>query len=727
MKKIIFASLPFILFANIKTITYQGLIHISPVTANTIISVHPGDEYNIKKIDESIKKLYETGYFKKIKVDYTNDKLTFICQEKPIISRLEFENLSEELKKLLKEQNILPKKGEIYKKETFEKLKDFIEQYYLAKKYFNTYINIEKTYISPTKLYIKVIIVKGKKIDIKEVNFYGAKQIDKSDLIDLTENQPKTFWSFLPIFNSGELNVFKLPEDKNNIQNYYFNLGYMDSKVSMPLAKANIDDYKAVIDYKIHEGKRYKVKKINIDYPKNIKVKTPELELKPDKYFNVSALREDLKNITHAFQNIGYAYVKVFPEIKKKGEFAFITYKVIPGKIVYIRNVTISGNTKTLDRVIRRNIFIAPGDKYSYQNITDSKYALQRTGYLEDVKIEEKKVSDNQIDLNVKVKEGLSGTLKAGISYGSYSKFGVSFSITEKDIFGSGQKLSASADLSATSKTYAFSLYNPRVFDSKFSMNTSIFNSEFQGISYTSKKKGFTLGIGKMLSRNLNSNITYGFTKTELTNYDQNLTYLKPTSTKSYVIGSIRYNSTDNYYFPTLGMNAGTSVEYAGIGGDEKFIKTIGSFKYFYPLKNSTYETYAVLKYRIKAGAIKNNGYLPIDEKFYLGGIGSVRGFASYSISPKDSNGNYIGGKYEFITGPEISTPINRKIKLWASAFVDYGAVGENSLNISRASAGVAINWITPVGPLTLVFAKPIKKEEGDNTKTFDFSIGASF
>jgi outer membrane protein insertion porin family len=727
MKKII-AFVPFLLLANINQIDYQGLIHISPITANTIITIHKGDEFDVKKIDESIKKLYETGYFKTIKADYTNNKLTFICQEKPIISKLEFENLSEDLKKLLKEQNIMPKKGEIYRKETFEKLKDFIEQYYLAKKYFNTYINIEKTYITPTKLAIKIIIVKGKKVDIKDVNFYGAKQIDKSDLIDQIENQPKTFWSFLPFFNSGELNIFKLPDDRNNIQNYYFNLGYMDAKVQMPLAKVNMDNYKSIIDYKIYEGIRYKIKKVSIDYPKNIKVQLPKLELKPGKYFNISALREDIQNLKHAFQNEGYAYVKVYPEIKKEGSFASITYKVIPGEIVYIRNVTISGNTKTLDRVIRRNIFIAPGDKYSYQDITDSKYALQRTGYLEDVKFEEKKVSNNLIDLNIKVKEGLSGTLKAGISYGSYSKFGVSFSITEKNIFGSGQKLSANADLSAKSKTYSLSLFNPRVFDSKYSMNTSIFNNEFEGLSYTSKKRGFTIGAGKMLSRNLSTNVTYGYTKTKLTDYDETeLNYLKSSSSKSYIIGSIGYDSTDNYYFPTLGMQARASLEYAGLGGDERFTKTIGSFKYFYPLKDSTYKTYAVLKYRIKAGAIKDNGYLPIDEKFYLGGIGSVRGFSSYTISPKDKNDNYIGGKYEFITGPEISTPINRKIKLWASAFIDYGAVGEKSLDISRASAGIAINWITPVGPLTLVFAKPIKKEDNDDIKTFDFSLGTSF
>jgi outer membrane protein insertion porin family len=622
----------------------------------------------------------------------------------------------------------MPKKGEIYKKESFEKLKDFIREYYLAKGYFNTYINVEKKYITLTKLDIKVVIVKGKKVDIEKVNFYGAKQVKKSDLIDEIENQPKTFFSFLPFFNSGELKIFKLLEDRQNIQNYYFNLGYMDAKVQMPLAKVDLSDYKSTIDYKIFEGKRYKIKKVTIDYPKNIKVKLSEFNLKPNKYFNISALRKDLENIKHAFQNEGYAYVKVFPDIKKEGNFANVIYRVIPGEIVYIRNVIISGNNKTLDRVIRRNIFVAPGDKYSYQNLIDSQYALQRSGYLEDVKIEKKRVSNNQIDLNVKVKDGLSGSLRAGISYGSYSKFGFNFAISEKNVFGSGQSISANADVSAKSSTYSFSLYNPRLFDSMYSMNASIFKSSFEGLSYTSKKRGFSLGIGKKLSRYVRCNVTYGFTHTKLSNYDKNeLDYLKSESKKSYILTSINYNSTDNYFFPTLGKKAYATVEYAGIGGDEKFIKTVAGFKYFYPLKNSTYETYAVLKYRFTVGAIKDNGYLPIDEKFYLGGIGSVRGFSSYTISPRDKDGNYIGGKYELITGPEISTPINLKSRLWASVFLDYGAVGENRLNITRSSTGIALNWVTPVGPLTFVYARALKREDGDDTRRFDFSIGTSF
>jgi outer membrane protein insertion porin family len=580
--------------------------------------------------------------------------------------------------------------------------------------------------LNPLSIKLVISMKKGEKLTIKNVNFYGAKKINKNKLLDQTENRPKTFWSFLPLINDGTLNVYKLISDKETLQNYYLNLGFMDAYISDPLAKSNFDNYSAIIDYQIHEGIRYIVKKISIDYPKNIKVKLPQLNLKTDKYFNVSALREDIKNIQHAFANEGYAYAKVYPEIRKEKNEAFITYKVIPGEIVYIRNVIINGNTKTLDRVIRRDVFLAPGDKYSYKDLTDSKNALQRSGYLEDVKIEEKKVSSNKIDLIVNVKEGLSGSLKAGISYGSYSKLGFNFSVTERNVFGSGQSVSASADFSSVNKTYKISLLNPRIFDTKYSFNTSIFNTEFEGISYTSKQKGFTVGVGKQLNRFLGANITYGYTKTKLSDYDTT-EYIMPESTKSYIVSTLNFNNTDNYFFPTTGHKASLSIELAGLGGDEKYLKALGKYKFFYPLKDKTYKTFAVVKYRIITGAIFDYGYLPINEKFYLGGMRSVRGFSSYSISPKDNKGNKIGGKYELITGPEISTPISLKHKLWMSGFIDYGMIGENSLNIKKSSVGLSVDWISPMGPLSFIWAWPILKESGDDLQKFEFSIGASF
>ncbi len=723
MKKLLYLF-PTLLLANIDNIKYEGLIHISPVTTNTIISIKKGDKFNLKKIDKSIKSLYKTGYFQQIKAIKQNNTLIFKCKEKPSIFKVELSNFSEDLKKLLKENRLLPKRGEIYSKEKIDALKKFIKSYYSSKGYFNTIVNVEKKETN-SSIILKISLKKGKKLIIKDVNFYGA-HLAKSELIDQIENKPRTFWSALPFTNSGKLNLYKLIQDQQSLQNYYLNLGYMDAYVSTPLAYSNFDNYTAKIDFSIKEGKRYIIKKVSVNYPKNIKVKLPKLKLKPNKYFNVSALRKDLQDIKNAFANEGYAYAKVYPQIKKEKNLAIVTYKVIPGEIVYIRHVIINGNTKTLDRVIRRNIYLAPGDKYSYQNLIDSKNALRRSGYLEDVKIIEKKVSNNKIDLLINVKEGLSGSLRAGISYGSYTKFGFNFSISEKNVFGSGQSIKASADFSSVNKTYSLSLYNPRVFDSSYSLNTSVFNTTFDGISYTSEQKGFTLGVGKQLTRFTRTNITYGYTKTYLSDYSTT-EYIMPKSTKSYILTSLSYNNTDYYFFPTTGHKASLILEYAGIGGDEKYVKTIAKYKYFYPILDKTYKTVAVLKYRIIAGAIANNGYLPINEKFYLGGIRTLRGFSSYSIAPKDSEGNLIGGKYELITGPEISTPINLKKRLWLSAFIDYGAVGENRLDITRSSYGISIDWITPMGPLSFVWAWPIKYSKDDDLQRFEFSIGASF
>ena len=727
MKKIIFLLPALMLAQNIKQIKYKGLIHLSPQTANTLIKITPDSELNLTKVNESIKSLYKTGYFKTIKADYSNGILTFICLEKPTITKINTENLSQDLKKILKEQNLLPKRGEILNNEKLKKLKNFIENYYLAKGYFNTVVKTKIQPITQTKIILNIIIKKGKKVIIRKVNFFGS-TLPKSELESEIENKERTFWSFLPFFNSGTLKVFKLIEDRKNLQDFYMNLGYLDAKVSLPLAKTNLDSYFADIDYQIYQGPRYIVEKISFQYPKTIKVKLPELKLKTNKYFNISALRKDLEDIKHAFQNEGYAYAKVYPDIQKHKNKLYVTYVIYPGQIVYINNVIISGNNETLDRVIRRNVYLTPGSKYSYKDYIDTKYTLQRTGYLQNVKIIQKKVSKNKMDILIKVKEGLSGSLRAGISYGSYTKLGFNLALSKKNVFGSGQTISINADINSKTRNYSLSLFNPRVFDSLYSFNASIFNNTFEGISYDSKKRGFSVGVGKKLSRNLSANITYGYVKENLSNYDTTLDYLiKPNTTKSYIMTSLNYNDTDNYFFPTTGKIASISAEYAGIGGDQRYLKTLGEFKYFYPLTNKTYQTFAVLKFRTKVGYIKKIGYLPISDKFYLGGPRSVRGFNWYSISPEDSSGNKIGGRVEFIAGPEISTPLSLKNRVWLSGFIDYGAVGENKPNITRSSYGIQIDWVTPMGPLSLIWAWPIKSEKGDDLQKFEFNLGTSF
>ncbi|NPA11843.1 MAG: outer membrane protein assembly factor BamA [Epsilonproteobacteria bacterium] len=725
MKKAIIFFPLLALALTIQNIEYKGLIHISPISANAIIDIKKGDEFDIEKIDSSIKKLYKSGYFQTVAADINGSVLTFICHEKPTLAGIELINFSQDLEKLLKEQNLLPKRGNILNMQKLNELKKFIKSYYQAKGYFNTTLLSKTTPLPNNRVKLTLILKKGKQITIRKVKFYGAK-IDKDILYDEIENRPRTFWSILPFTNSGRLNLFKLIEDKQALQDFYYNLGYIDAKVSNPLAKINFDTDFADIEYKIKEGKRYIVKDIQINYPKNIKVKLPKFKLKKNKYFNVTALRKDIEDLKHAFEDLGYAYAKVFPQVEKDKNSVTIIYNVTPGNIFYIRNVIIKGNNKTLDRVIRRNIYLAPKDRYSYTDFKDSVNSLKRKGYLEGIKISKKRVSPNELDLIVSAKDGLSGTLRAGISYGTYTKLGFNLAISEKNVFGSGQSLSVSGDFSSVSRTYKLSLFNPRVLDTKYSLNTAIFNTSFEGVSYTSKQRGGYIGVGKKLNRFTSANITYGYVTTDLSDYNTT-EYIKPNSVKSYISLSLTYNNTDDYFFPTSGIKAAISSEFAGIGGDEKFIKTIAKAKYYYPITNKIYKTIAVLKYRMIAGKITDTGYLPINEKFYLGGAKTVRGFNWYSISPVDDEDNKIGGKYEFITGPEISTPLSTKSRLWLTGFIDYGAVGENKLNITRSSYGFELDWISPMGPISFIWAWPIHKEDGDDLQRFEFSLGASF
>ena len=327
----------------------------------------------------------------------------------------------------------------------------------------------------------------------------------------------------------------------------------------------------------------------------------------------------------------------------------------------------------------------------------------------------------------VKVKEGLTGSLRAGITWNSYSKLGFNLNVTERNVFGSGQSLSVDFEKSSATEKYSFTLKNPRVLDSEYFLSTTLYNSDFEGYSYDSTKQGIAITTGKKLTRHSSASITYGYEHLQLSNIeDDTILYDKEDSIKSYLKPAIGFNNTDDYWFPQHGMNLSASLEYAGVGGDQKFIKTKATAKFFYSLEDR-YDITTILKYKIQAGAIQENGYLPISEKFYLGGLGTVRGYDYGSISPKDASGDSIGGKRMMINSAEISVPVSIKKKMWLSAFIDNGRIGEDNLNIVRSSYGVSFDWITPIGPLNFTWAWPIDDKPGDDVRKFEFSIGSGF
>jgi len=719
--------------STVKEIRFESLIHISSEVAKEMIKIKEGDELDIEKVDSSIKILFKQGYFKDIWVTEESGVLTFHFREKPVIAKVDITGFgSGKEDEVLEAINI--HKGDIYDIKKIEAAKKQIIKYLEQDGFFDSIVEAKTEELNPGSLKLDLIVSKGENIIIKKINLCGAKKLDYDDFEPYIANKEKEFLGWLWGRNDGKLKVNELELDSFRIKDLYMKEGYLDATVSTPYLRAFYDGYFADLTYMISEGKVYRIRSIDIKLSEPvIKVQKlkEDMRVRVGKIFNIDKLRDDLKSIEKKIADLGYAYVRVYPDIKKdkKNAKADIIINVIPGQKVYINEVRISGNTRTIDRVIRREMYLSAGDLYSYTDLKDSTNALRRTGYFDSVTITKKKVADNRIDLLVKVEEAHTGSIIGGIGYGSYDGLLLNASVSDKNVFGSG--IEVGLDLDYSSKTTKGSLYfaNPRVFDSIYSLSGSIFNKTYELYEYDEDKKGLNLTIGRKFGRFIRGSISYELQESELSNVSDTLDtelYRIGKTIKSSIAPSVSYNSTDDYFLPRSGILASASFEFAGLGGDEKFLKNYYSFSYFYGLEDII-DYDLILRYKAKLSLAVDNGYLPVNEKFYMGGMKSVRGYKSGSLSPKNSSGDLVGGNRMFANSVEASIPLIKSAKMRMLFFLDYGMIGEDSFDINRAGTGTGIEWISPLGPIQLIYAFPIGSEEDDQTSSFEFTLGRRF
>ena len=718
---------------TIKQIKFDGLIHLSPSIAKEIMNIHKGDTLNIEVIDTGIKELYKQNYFKDIKVTEDNGVLTVTVVEKPVIANIDIAGIGENDQKTVKE-TLGIKKGEIYDEEKIKIAKLRIEKYYETKGYFNTVVETSTKELNKNSFALDIIINRGEKIVIKKVKLCGAKKFDYSDIRSTIANKQEEYLSWMWGFDDGEVRLSDLQYDSLRIKDYYLRHGYLDVRVSNPFLKAYMDSYSADLTYNISEGEQYNVNKIDITAPKGLldtKKIISNLHLSPGQMFSSKRLRDDMQTIENNVADLGYAFARVNPDVKtnKKKHTANINFIVYTGPKVYINDVRISGNTKTIDRVIRRDVYLAAGDLYNRTDLKDSKNALKRTGYFEDASIREIRVGENKVDLLVTVKEARTSSVGGGIGYGSSDGFLLNANLSDGNIFGSGMKAEVSIDRSDTQLGGKISLKNPRVFDSIYSLGGSVYRTNYNYTSYDQDIAGFNISIGRKFGRNWTGSLAYTLESSKLSNLSSTLNpslYTTDTTLKSSITPSISFNNTDDYYLPRRGISASLSTEFAGVGGDEKFLSTRGKFAYFYGFEDII-DYDLILRYKARFDYIVDNGYLPIGDKVYMGGISTVRGYASRSISPKNSSGDLLGGKMMLVNTVEISFPLIERLKLRGALFFDYGMTGEDSLNIKRAGTGITLEWVSPMGPINLIFASPLLKEAGDDTASFEFTMGRQF
>ena len=716
------------------------MVHISEPVALRMLGFEVGDEVDMKMIDDAIKKYFKQGYFNDVWVELDGSALTFFFKEKAIISQIELEGWKENDDEV-KDAVIQIKKGTLFNEKVLNDAKKRIIEAISQEGKIDSVVEVKKEYLENGSIKVTFIVNEGEEIIIEKLDYSGVYGLDPDDFNTVIANKEHEFMGWFWGQNDGKMSLRDLEYDNLRIRDLYMQFGYLDAIVDEPFVRVNFNHYTADMSYQIEEGDPYTIRKVSIYQAKNVIDETilrEIISLQEGEIFNIKSFRNDSERIKTLIADKSYAFVQVVPDLKKNKEdhTVEVVFKITPGDKVKIRNVVISGNTRTLDRIVRRELYLGPGDMYSLTDLRDSRNSLGRLGFFDGTTIEEKRVDNQTMDLVVKLKEAPTGNIQLGGGYGSYGGLLISIGVNDRNVWGSGINVGLKAEKSQTTESYSFNISNPRLNDSDFSGNFSVFHSMYDYNDYSVLTNGVSVGVGHRFSRFISGYIGYGYSGNAY-EFDSTIdlavtdTYYFEDYTKSGITVSAKWDDTDDFYLPRVGFDVSQSFEKTGIGADANYMKSRTNFGKYTGLEE--YVGFdAIFRYKARMNIVIDNGYIPLAEKFYMGGIGSVRGYESYSLSPTitDDNGivRRIGGEKTFSNSIELSLPLIPKAKMRIVTFVDWGFIGDDSItDISRGGYGAGLEWFSPVGPIQLMFANPLNEQPGDRPSSFEFTMGQRF
>lgn len=740
---------------TIKSIKYDGMVQISESVALRMLKFEIGDDVDDEMLDASIKAYHKQGYFEDIWVEIDKEgTLTYHFKEKPLISKIELKGWKENDSEAI-DTIIQIKVGSLYDEKKIEAAKGRIIEAINQESKIDSVVEITKELLENGSYKVTFLVNEGEEIIIEELLYSGTAGLDSDDFDEMIANKEREFMGWLWGRNDGKMKVADLEYDPLRIRDLYMQHGYLDIDVTEPFAKVNFDNYTADMSYQIKEGEVYNVSAIIIEQETNViddALIKEQIKLEIGKPFNVQTFRDDSQRIKTLIADLSYAFVQIVPDLKKDKQKreVDVVFKIMPGDKVKIRNVVISGNSRTLDRIIRRELYLGPGDMYSLTDLTDSRNSLGRLGFFDGNTIEEKRIDNSTMDLVVKVKEAPTGNIQLGGGYGSYGGLLVSVAVDDRNVWGSGIDVGVKAERSSLTSNYSFSISNPRLNDSDFSGNFSVYTSDYEYNDYAVLSDGFTTGIGHRFTRYISGHVGYGYSANSYEFDDTNSTldtFYFEDYAKSSITVSAKYDDTDDFYLPRKGVMLSQSVETAGISADANFVKSRTNFGAFRGLED-WFGFDVIARYKARLYYVKETGYLPVAERFYMGGIGSVRGYESYSLSPTIDNTDpaatedrRIGGDLTASNSFELSFPLVPKAKMRLVTYLDWGYISASgdalvsdtssspylANDISRGGFGAGLEWFSPVGPIQLMFSKPLAEEEGDKTAVFEFTMGQRF
>lgn len=724
------------------------------------IRSQPGTRLNEETVDNDIRAIYRMGFFDGVEAEVAEENglwvLTFHVVERPLIRELKIEGnkkLSrEDLEGALK---VRPKT--ILEPEKVRRGIEEAKKLYEKKGYLDARIDYTTKPVGENEVDLTYNVKEGKPIRIQKIVFEGVRAFSKRQLKAVMQTKEKWFLSFLT--GAGNLDNEVLKTDVERLTAFYYDHGYIDVRIDEPVVERVESGLQVTI--KIDEADQYRVGAVDIggDLLPDMTKARDRLGLKTGEIFRTSKLRDDITALTEVYGDQGYAFVNVTPDtaVGRAEKTVDVTYKVSKGPEVYIDKIEITGNTKTRDKVIRRELELDEQQRFSGSKLRRSQERLRRLGFFEDVNITTRKAeSEDRLDLLVDVKEASTGAFSAGAGVASGESFLFNLRLSEINLFGRGQRLVLNADFGAIQRNFSLDFTEPYFLDTQLTAGVSLFNWELIFDEFTRGGTGasirtlypFTaLGWNSLAGYSLQDTrmgLEYRIEDAEISDVSANAaTVIKAeqgTSLTSSLIPRIFRDTRNHPFDPTAGSLQDLSFEFAGLGGESKFIKAEARARFYYPFwKSPTFGTFT-----FSTGG--NFGYglgysgrreLPLFERYFPGGINSVRGFQILSLGPRnvvtDEFGNIlrrdpIGGSQQLIFNNEIIFPIVESLGVKGVVFFDAGNAFSAAQGIDmgemRLAAGTGLRWLSPIGPLRIEIGFPINPRVGDDKQAVMFSFG---
>ncbi len=740
----------------IKDIRVEGLQRTEAGTIFTYLPVQAGDVMSDEKATQAIKSLYNTGFFKDVRIEADGDVLVVTVQERSAIAKIDFSGNksfpSDKMTEGLKQIGI--SEGLIFDKSQLDRAEQEIKRQYLAQGKYGATV---KTVVSPlerNRVAVRFEIEEGIVAKIRDINIVGNNVFTTEDLraeFLLTTPNWMSWWN-----KDDQYSKQKLTADLETLKSFYMNQGYLEFSIDSTQVAISPDKQDIYITVNVTEGEKYTISDVKLAG----ELQVPEEDLKPlvkiskGDTFNRQLVTETSKAISDRLGNEGYAFsnVNAIPEINKQDHTAAFTFFVDPGKRVYVRRINLTGNTRTRDSVLRREMRQLESAWYAGDKINRSKERLDRLQYFDTVDVETPAVpgTTDQVDLNVNVTEKSTGSIQFGAGLSSSDGVVLGVTVNQPNFLGTGNRVNTQINTSKTNTIYSLSYTDPYFTPDGVSRGFDVYRRDIDTEDndsvgrYNSQSYGTGVRFGLPLSEKdfLSVGLTADFTKVDLAS-DSPKQYLDfcgnssgCTSNSLQLSGSWTHDSRDNTLFPNKGVLQRISAEVSIPVLDLEYYKIDYKHAWF---KDVTKDVTFMLNGELGYADSYGNKEYPFFKNFYVGGVNSVRGYENGSIGPRDfdpgTNEDFaVGGTTRIVGNAEVFIPvplIKKSSQFRLSAFVDAGNVYGNNESIDlgelRYGAGVGVSWFSPFGPLKLVFAKALNPKDTDDTQTLQFQLGSQF